>query len=242
MAAPRKIKATVTDVTYYERGVTFFQLKPEGSCRYRAGQFLHLTMDEYDPSFNWPESRVFSIANSPYRKDVVEILVSPKGAFTQQMVQDLKPGSQVWLKLPYGEFNFSEAENKNVVLIAGGTGISPFVPFLEELLGQKHSSKTISLYYGVQKKELIVFGELLEQTTRQISNFSCYLYLQEDAPETYLGNKNGILPIKDILCETVDLGDTVYYLSGPKPMIESFLASYSKFGVSAQQVFYDKWE
>ncbi|MFZ1979306.1 MAG: hypothetical protein WAV76_15225 [Bacteroidota bacterium] len=36
-----------------------------GRFKYRPGQFLHLTLDEYDPSKQWPESRCFSIQTNP---------------------------------------------------------------------------------------------------------------------------------------------------------------------------------
>ena len=133
MATPRKIKATVSKIVRYNYGITFFQFVPEISCKFKPGQFLHLAIEPYDNSFNWPESRVFSITNSPSRNNLIEILVSPKGNFTNRMIRELKVGSEVWLKLPFGIFDFRNALYENIVLIAGGTGISPFISFLESL-------------------------------------------------------------------------------------------------------------
>ncbi len=66
MANPVKLKAVVTKVQSYGDGVYELTLTPAGTVpRYKPGQFLHLTVDEYDPAGGfWPESRVFSIASA----------------------------------------------------------------------------------------------------------------------------------------------------------------------------------
>lgn len=66
MANPIKLKAVVTKVQSYGEGVYEVALKPVGTVpSYKPGQFLHLTVDEYDPAGGfWPESRVFSIASA----------------------------------------------------------------------------------------------------------------------------------------------------------------------------------
>ena len=101
--------------------------------QFRPGQFLHLALDNYDPSFNWPESRVFSIANAPERNTLI-YLFRQKVDFTNRMMNEISIGSQIWIKLPYGIFNFNDAIGEDVVLNCRGTGISPFISFLENIL------------------------------------------------------------------------------------------------------------
>src|SRR4030042_3314968 len=93
MPSPRKTKATIKRIEYFSERITRFHLLPEIKCSFNPGQFLHLAMDPYDPSFYWPESRVFSIANSYTRTDSIKILVSPKGNFTNKMIDELKSGN-----------------------------------------------------------------------------------------------------------------------------------------------------
>jgi len=49
------------------------------------------------------------------------------------MEKELEIGREVWIKFPYGDFIIDTFVNPgdNLVLIAGGTGISPFIPFLK---------------------------------------------------------------------------------------------------------------
>ena len=66
MATPQKIRCQVQQITAHGDHVYTVDLTPERPVpRFRPGQFLHLTLDDYDPSGFWPESRVFSIASSP---------------------------------------------------------------------------------------------------------------------------------------------------------------------------------
>ena len=47
------------------------------------------------------------------------------------LIRELREGQGVWVKLPYGEFVIPDADN--VVLLAGGTGITAFIAFIDGL-------------------------------------------------------------------------------------------------------------
>jgi NAD(P)H-flavin reductase len=242
MAAPRKVKARVTGIRRFEGNVTHYTLSTEVICRFKPGQFLHLAIDAYDPSFNWPESRVFSIANAPEGGNEVEILISPKGNFTQRMVSELKIGSDVWIKLPFGIFNFDATIDKNVVLIAGGTGISPFLSFLSSQLSKPSSYKSLKLYYGVRNPDLIIFDALLFDCATKLHGFSYEVYCEQGIVDGENYIKAGMLPVGGIVASMHVIPDTVYYLSGPAGMISAFEKELFSHGILPEQVLYDRWE
>jgi len=242
MAAIRKIQATVEQIIEYSGSVRKFILKPaKRSFDFKAGQFLHLAMDAYDPSFNWPESRVFSIANSPSRKDTIELLVSRKGKFTGQMFEQLKTGDEVWLKLPYGIFNFDESMEKDSVLIAGGTGISPYISFLQYAIDM-NLNPAISLNYGVNNPDLIIINELIKEAKQKLPNFNYQLYIEKPDRNIDLEFKTGILDVHQIINHSLQLNDPVFYLSGPPAMIENFEQALKNAGIKQKNIKYDIWE
>jgi NAD(P)H-flavin reductase len=162
MANPSKIQAEIVSVRPYGKDVFEVRMKPQGRVpRFKAGQFLHLTIDNYDPSGGfWPESRVFSIA-SRYGADEIVIVYSVKGVYTKRMKEFLAPGKSIWLKLPYGDFVLSpETIQNDVVLVAGGSGVSPFVPFLENLADGAEFPQKVQLFYGVREPEMSMFTSL----------------------------------------------------------------------------------
>lgn len=241
MSSPRKVRAIVSDLKKYRDNVTLYRFKPEFQVKFKPGQFLHLALDNYDPSYNWPESRVFSIANAP-GNEFLDILVSPKGNFTKRMINEISVGKQVWLKLPYGTFNFHGSSGKDVILIAGGTGISPYISFLEDLIESNYEYRSINLFYGVREQYLIIFEGNLEKYKQKIKNFKYRLFCENIDNESALSLEHGMLPVKELVDQTTKNTDPVYYLSGPKPMIESFEKELKDKSISPDRIFYDKWE
>lgn len=240
MSISVKIPATVEKVNKHTDEVCSYIFRPKKRCpRFKPGQFLHLAIDTYDPSFQWPESRVFSIANSPARRENIKITIAVKGKFTKRMYNEIKEGDTIWLKLPYGYFTFDE-NDKSIVLIAGGTGITPFLSFLEYAVDNKVNS-IIKLYYGVQSKKLFLFEKLISECKNSLPNFKKSIYLEK------MNNINdkfrkGRLNINQILNETDNKEKTIFYLSGPVEMVNSFKTYLQDNSINETQIRIDKWE
>ncbi len=242
MPTPVKLPAEVKNIIHHVDGVKSFIMKPLKPCpNFKPGQFLHLAIDEYDPSFHWPESRVFSIANSPTRRDKLKVTFSVKGDYTEKMYNEVKSGDVLWLKLPYGCFSFPNSEQE-IVLIAGGTGITPFVSFLEYVIDNKTNTK-INLYYGVRDPEHLIFDTLLEECDNNLDKFSSHIYIEKDSHKCTLNDvRNGILSIETIIKERNNNPDSTYYLSGPQKMIDNFGGEMIKTGIMEGNIIIDKWD
>src|SRR5450759_4335692 len=104
MAIVKKYSARVVAILNQIEGVYTLELESLGKpFKYDPGQFLHLALDpDYDGSGQWPESRCFSMQSNP-KEENIKLTYAVKGKFTKQMVEQLKVGSEVWLKLPYGD-------------------------------------------------------------------------------------------------------------------------------------------
>jgi NAD(P)H-flavin reductase len=245
MAVPIKIAATVMAVVAHGRSVYSIQVETSRKIpRYMPGQFLHLAIDDYDPAGGfWPESRVFSIAASDGEKSLT-VIYSVKGSYTRKMEEYLAPGKTVWLKLPYGNFIIdpNEAMDKRLVLVAGGTGIAPYAPFLEKCLEDKRVDLDIRLYYGVRNASLLLFSDLIVRCTQALPNFVCRLYVEEGTRESVDSSLGGILDIDAIAGEAIGGRACLYYLSGPPGMISSFRGNLLGRGIPAESIRVDDWE
>lgn len=242
MALVRKIKTKVTGIIEYSDDIRLYSLKTSNkNFDFKCGQFLQLAIDEYDASFPWPESRCFSIISSPANKDYIDILVSRKGNFTARMFNELALDDTVWVKLPYGDFNFDTENNRELFFIAGGTGISPFISFLR-LLSDNEIRNRINLYYGVRESSLIIFNDLFEEVKAKYNNINICLYIENlHIPDNDI-YKKGILPVDEISGNIINSGETEVYLSGPPVMINSFNKILIEKGFSENNIHFDKWE
>lgn len=236
-----KIPAIVETVVKYSDSVVLYSFIPQKRLpRFRPGQFLHLALDPYDPSHEWPESRVFSILSSPAETDKIKLVISAKGNYTQKIINTLKVNDEVWLKLPFGDFTF-ENEDTKIVLIAGGTGIAPFISFLDSVLINK-VNKNISLYYGVRNAELLIFEEQLEKYKREIDKFKFKIFIEQTNDLDKIPFTKGILDINAIYTENKDSNNCSYYLSGPVEMIRSFKSKLLEKGIDPNKIIIDSWE
>jgi ferredoxin-NADP reductase len=236
MAAPKKLSATVAGIKRHSESVIEYLFSPNSRVpSFKPGQFLHLAIDPYDPSRNWPESRVFSIANAP-ESEVIRIVISVKGRFTARMAAELKEGSTVWLKFPYGNFTF-ETNGEHLVLIAGGTGISPYISLLEHC-HTVNESPPISLYYGVRNEQLAIFESFLQKCKVALPQFNFTLFC-EDHAENLAEVKPGLIDIDMILNNHSGRSD--FYLSGPPVMIDEIKKRLLSHNISAGNIFIDEW-
>jgi NAD(P)H-flavin reductase len=240
MANPSRVLSRVKSIRAFGEGVyeTVFEV-PARHTRYLPGQFLHLTLEEFDPTSGfWPESRVFSIASAP-RQDHVTIVYSVKGAYTKRMERELAVGKEVWLKFPYGSFIIDEVTDGGpIALIAGGTGVSPYLPFLQ---GERTGSSSVHLFYGVRKPEHILFRDVLASLAGQ-EWFRPHVSIEE-GEDPLLSFHRGRLSI-DHVFETLGASANQgrYYLSGPPAMIQKFKSDLINRGIEAARIYIDEWE
>lgn len=135
MATPTKFQAEVIKIDRHSDDVSTYEFRClSRRPRYKAGQFIHLSLEPYNPAMHWPESHVFTVANGPSNRELIRLSISAKGEYTRRIIRELDVGAQVWMKGPYGEFIVKTETQRDVVLIAGGTEVAPFVAFMEEML------------------------------------------------------------------------------------------------------------
>lgn len=243
MSTPIKIKCTVSSIDTHCDSVFTVKLKPTKRLpRFKPGQFLHLALDPYDPMGGyWPESRVFSIASAPFESEIT-IAYAVKGKFTLRMKEELDIGKDIWIKLPYGHFVVSSALDEEVVLVAGGTGITPFIPFLQKEINNPSEEK-ISLVYGVRRPELLIFGNVITDALANLNRFKFHPFCEETADtKPQFPMEQGRLTIDSIMRATTDPTKAVFYLSGPIEMITTFKNGLKDTGISDTKIRIDEWE
>ncbi len=169
---------------------------------------------------------MFSIASKP-GSDFIEIVYSVKGSFTKRMEKELSVGRQVWLKLPYGDFIVEKhiTEGQHTVFIAGGTGISPFIPYFHQAVEQGFLNP-ISIYYGIRDKERFLYKTVLDDVS--------------SLAEVHV--VEGLFDIQAISREIASTGNTVCFVSGPPNMIHAFQNELGVQGFPPESIIIDAWE
>lgn len=239
MPQPVRIRARVEEVVDHAPGLRSLILKPERDVpRFRPGQFIHLALDSWDPSMHWPDSRPLSVASPPDARDKVRVTVSEVGRFTARVMQ-ASEGDTVWLKGPYGEFVVHSSESEPAILVAGGTGVAPFISLATSDLAL---GGPVRLLYGVRRPDLLIYREALDEAARRNPQLQWEAFVEQDAQD---GAREGRLSADAALAAaqtTGSPGTAVFYLSGPPEMIAALTAGLTAAGVPPVQIRVDAWE
>lgn len=247
MPQPVHFKATITEVIAHNQEIHSYTLVSEKRLpRFLPGQFIHLSLEMYDPSTFWPESRVFSVANAVLDNRTIKLIIGKQGNYTKRIIEELHVGSIVSCKGPYGSFTIQqESLVSKIVLIAGGTGITPFSAYMESLLENNilEFSKCF-LFYGAKTVDLLICKNLADTCASKLSNFKAYYFAENNIPFNSfpLAVKCGRLDIKSIVETVKPSNHSIFYLSGPKLMIDYFSKELVEvFQYPPENILIDAW-
>jgi ferredoxin-NADP reductase len=244
MALNRKFRCEVKRLIPHGERVYTVILQPECVVpRFRPGQFLHLALDAYDPAGFWPESRVFSIASAPFERDRLVITYSVRGRFTARMETNLIEGLQVWVKMPYGHFVVEGGVD--VVLIAGGTGVTAFTAFLETL--EPETQHEVTLVYGVRTRDLLIYRDLVQRCVERVPLLAVFYFIEYDADDRpgssdSMHEISGRVTVAGLWPNLRRPMEAAYYLSGPPAMLQSVSLDLRVRGVGAEAIHIDAWD
>ena len=92
-----------------------------------------------------------------------------------------------------------------MVLVAGGTGITPSIPFLQKEINSPSEEK-MSRVYGVRRPKLLIFGDVITEALSNLNRFKFHTFCEETADtKPQFPMKQGRLTIDAILQTTTDL-------------------------------------
>lgn len=226
-----KVVRTV-DLTHDIKGV-YLRLEEPADIPYAAGQFF-----EFDiPGL--PETRAYSMAGRYVPGNLLEFHVKriPGGIGSNYMC-DLREGSAVTGSGPYGKTQLRD-RNKNLLFVAGGSGMAPVKALIEELFEQPYRHEAWFFYGARSERDLFFMREWTEFAAKH-PNFHFVPALSDKAPEDrWTGEEGYIADVVSRHFEQMDNMDA--YLCGPPAMIQSTLKVLYKGGLRSSNIFYDEF-
>ncbi len=139
-----------------------FSIKDTGFV-FHPGQYVWVILPHLAVADPKGSRRAFSIISSAREPHTIQILYRNSESGFKQTLLGLEIGAEVTLSGPYGSsFAIDEAVGQEVVFVAGGVGIAPFLSILRSFSLLSHKPK-ITVFYGNSSKEKECYGELLEQ-------------------------------------------------------------------------------
>ena len=222
------VHATVTDVVPQTHDMVTLVLKPNWNwAGFAAGQFVQLGI-EIDGVCH---SRCYSPANSVHRADGhIELCIKAHadGFVTKYLLKNAKVGMHCTLSPAMGEFRLPERRPDRVLLISGGSGITPVLAMLRTLLDEGHRGQITFLHYARSAQDLPYADELatLEDANPNVNVIRVFT----DVPEG--GDANGFFSQVQIAELAPDYADAETFLCGPPGLMDSVSAHWTQIGLS----------
>lgn len=167
-------KARVEMMHFETADTVTLTVRPNESFKgFRAGQHVQLGVEINGVR----KTRTFTIASSPAEwrnKGTIQFTIKavPHGQVTRWIHENMKPGHIIRLQQASGEFLLPET-TRHSLYIAGGSGITPVMSHLRELMESRFPYPVTLLYYAKQEEEFI-FREELDAIARHFKQFKLY--------------------------------------------------------------------
>jgi ferredoxin-NADP reductase len=208
---------------------------PDASFRFLPGQWVDLGI-EVDGAAH---TAGYSITTSPIHQGEIELAIkaSARHPVARWVHERAAVGDHVRVSQGQGPFVFLPEMSDNVVLIGGGVGVTPLLSIFRHVRDARLSTQ-VHLVYSVSDSREILFREELEAAVRAHENL--HLSITVTQPDVdWHGLTGRIDPVKLHALDVPD--DTLYYLCGPKGMVEDMSSLLHDLGVPMNRIIFEKW-
>jgi predicted ferric reductase len=201
-------------------------LKPEKKPHfsYMPGQFAFLSFDALSIS---KEAHPFTLSSTPTRPETVQFIVRDRGDWTHRL-NTIRKGDRAFIEGPYGRFSHRLLPTrKDIIMIAGGIGITPMLSMLRYQYDYK-DSRRITLIWSNQTRAHLFAQEELNAIRTRLTNFTWLpIFTREKGEDGQMGRLDQVM-----LKHTLRGGrmESAIFLCGPPPMMNVVQADLIRIG------------
>lgn len=216
-----KIERILDIINFYLKPVTHRTLS------FIPGQFVY---PEFDNRQVGPETHPFSISSAPH-EDFIRLSIKILGDHTLKF-PGLSEGDKLFLYGPYGKFfSLHEKPTKNVLWIAGGIGVTPFLSSLRSEAFAS-SKKAITFYYCYRNSNEGVFTEEITKLVNTSSNINFINWCSAEKKRLTVAEISQQVNLKSL---------DMVYLCGPVPMMSDLTNQLINLGVPQDKIYFENF-
>lgn len=217
----------IVQLTPNMKNFTFKRVDSSAFPFFRAGQYVSLQAKIGDSLV----SRPYSISSSPDEalEGRLSLGIEDAGFFSGYMNNEAKIGDRFVMTEPSGEFHYENIrDKKNIVCIAGGSGITPFLSMAKSV-AEGNEDYNMTLFYGAKDFENLAYRDELEVLKKSGVQI---IYVLETAHE---GCEQGFVTAK-MLEKYVDINSSTFFMCGPVAMYASILDELKPYNLPLKSV------
>jgi ferredoxin-NADP reductase len=226
----REVRAEMVGVRRQTPGTVTLTLAPNATWRgFRPGQHVVVGV-EIDGTLH---ERCFSLAGSPHRPDgrlELTVKANPAGRVSRHLVERATVGMVLRLSQARGDFVLPApaARTGHVVLISGGSGITPVLSMLRTLVDEGHRGPVTFVHYAFTAAS-VCYAEELRELVARLPQGRLLLGLTD---EPGAGDLDGFFGPDHLAEIAPDPADARVYLCGPAPLMAAVTDAFAGLGLA----------
>ena len=215
-------------------------LKPKSGdiINYKPGQYSYVSIISQELS---KEFHPFSLTSSPAKNGEISFTIKELGDYTDD-IGKVKVGEIAYIEGPYGIFNALSSDAEELIFIAGGSGITPFLSMLRYMKDKNNTRKT-TLIWGIRFQYEFFLREEFEEMKDANPNLTIIPVVSDD--DSWDGERGFIDRDKlDRLVPCEDPDEIIqkkdYYICGPPLMIKKVRPALKSMGVNKSKYLHSE--
>ena len=222
---PKRQYLIVSEITERGEDCKSFTLVPDTEkgttllAYFGAGKYLTV----FETIEGMPVTRAYSISSSPKDslegKYVLTIKLVDGGLMSRYIFDNWEVGSKVEVSAPSGNFEYQELRDaKNVICLAGGSGITPFVS-MANAIADGDEDFNMTLIYGSRNYDCILFEKELAELEKKCDKIKV-VHVLSDVKRARKGTEKGFITAELIEKYAPENEEYSVFLCGPQQMYE----------------------
>ncbi|MEV4178250.1 MULTISPECIES: globin domain-containing protein [unclassified Nonomuraea] len=222
--------AEVIDHEQRHRDIAVLTLRPTQRLPYTPGQYVNVQ------TARWPRVwRTFSIANAPRPDNTIRLHVRsvPGGWVSTTLIRHTRIGDTLMLGPPMGTMAPREQSVRDVLCVAGGTGLAPLKAIIESIIASGRRPNIHLLYGARTADELYDLPDLI----RMESSFPWLRVLPVVSDQPSYEGMRGHLP--EVTQRFHSWAEHDVYVCGPTSMVNETVRRLQIDGVPLARIHRD---
>jgi NAD(P)H-flavin reductase len=222
--------ATVVTHELRRPDLAVVRLRPDLPMPFRPGQFARFQVPG-QPAI-W---RPYSLAGAPRRDDLIELHVRAKTTtgVSGTLVHGTRVGDRIRISRAEGDMTLPEQSTRDLLMIAGDTGVAPLKALLTEL-ADTGDSRSAVLFWGVRDLNELYDIDEIAAVARAARRATVVPVVSEGDPGPYA---SGL--VTDAVAAYGEWSDHEVYLAGPPLMLAATSLALQQLGVSPDRIHHD---
>jgi len=223
------------EVVFHRRvldDVAVIQVRPHTRYPYRPGQYCSV-MTPRRPRM-W---RSYSMATAPRDDGLLEFHIRAVGAgwVSSALVWRTEPGDILRLGAPQGFDLANPMSERDMLCVAGGTGIAPVLAGLQEL-EQRQDGRRVHVFYAGRDRDRLYALPHLESIGVRYRRLTVVPVVSPEGPEDRSPDVMG-----NVVSSYGDWRRHSVYVAGPTNMVQTTLDRLREQGISESHIVYDDY-